>query len=324
MDTEFQDMNEKIIDHFLNPRNIGELENADGMSMVGDPSCGDYIKVWIRVQNETIADFKYKVFGCWGAISTTSIVSELAIGRHLKDAIKITDDDVMRELGGIPENKQHCSLLGVQGLRSAIADYLVRDNHRKYQQRIDIFRSYGYDIPAIRERMTRIIGQQGDQARILDIGTGKGHLAIAIAQSGKKCTAVDLSPGELYMAQLNAVHFQVDEQINFLEMDAYDLQLEANSYDVVMSALFIHHLEHTEQFLAEIRRVCVPNGLIVLSDINEHGKEVIQEIHAREGKQHETVGWSIDRVIDWYKSHNSELTVINDECETIICTQNSK
>ena len=123
MEQAASNINQKILDHFLNPRNVGEIENADGYAKIGDPSCGDFIKVWLRIENEIIVDFKYKVFGCWGAISTTSGASELAIGKSTKDATKITDDDVIKALGGLPEQKQHCSLLGVQGLRAARADY---------------------------------------------------------------------------------------------------------------------------------------------------------------------------------------------------------
>jgi len=324
METEYQEMNEKIVEHFLNPRNIGEIKNPDGMAVVGDPSCGDHIKIWIKVANEIITDFKYKVFGCWGAISTTSVVSELAIGKPLKEAIKISDDDVTNELGGIPENKQHCSLLGVQGLRAAIADYLLRDNHRKYQERIDLYKSYQYDIPNIRDKMVELIDHTDSDIKILDVGTGKGHLAISLAKSGLKCTAIDISTTELYMAQLNAIHFQVDEKIDFQHMDAFDMSFEKDSFDIVMSALLIHHLDDTEEALQEMVRVCKNQGSIVISDINENGKDIIADIHSHEGKKHEICGWSISEIVTWFEEKQCKVKIENLNCETIIHIHNNK
>jgi nitrogen fixation NifU-like protein len=133
MDTPINnDSTKNYIDHFLNPRNIGEIENADGHARVGDPSCGDFIKVLIKVKDEIITDYKFKVSG-GGANATTSVASELTIGKRLKEAIRLSDDDIILALGGIPDNKKHCSLLGINGLRAPIADYLVKDNHKKYK-----------------------------------------------------------------------------------------------------------------------------------------------------------------------------------------------
>jgi nitrogen fixation NifU-like protein len=119
---------ETVIDHFSNPRNIGEIreEEADGFALSGDPSCGDQMKLWIRVEEDRIAEIKFKSFGCPGAIATSSMVTQLARGRTLRAALALTDDDVIEALGGIPENKKHCSLLGINALHTAIADYLQR------------------------------------------------------------------------------------------------------------------------------------------------------------------------------------------------------
>ena len=119
---------EAVIDHFNNPRNIGEMdeEEADGYALSGDPLCGDQMKLWIKVEKDRIADIKFKSFGCPGAIATSSMVTHLARGRALKEAMALTDDDVIEALGGIPENKKHCSLLGINALHAAIADYLRR------------------------------------------------------------------------------------------------------------------------------------------------------------------------------------------------------
>lgn len=118
--------NDTVIDHFTNPRNVGEMNDADGYALVGDPSCGDQMKLWIKVENSIITDIKFKSFGCPGAIATSSMATTLAMGRSLEDAKKLTDDDVIHALGGIPENKAHCSLMGVGALIAAIQDYESR------------------------------------------------------------------------------------------------------------------------------------------------------------------------------------------------------
>jgi len=119
---------ETVIDHFDNPRNIGEMgeAEADGYALSGDPLCGDQMKLWIRVEENRIADIKFKSFGCPGAIATSSMATQLARGRALEEVMALTDDDVIEALGGIPENKKHCSLLGINALHAAIADYLHR------------------------------------------------------------------------------------------------------------------------------------------------------------------------------------------------------
>jgi nitrogen fixation NifU-like protein len=116
--------NELVIEHFMHPRNVGELENPDGEAVVGDPMCGDQMKVSIRVDDGRIVDIKFKSFGCPGAIATSSMVTELAKGKSTAEALMITDDDVVLSLGGIPEHKKHCSLLGVQAVQQAIHDYV--------------------------------------------------------------------------------------------------------------------------------------------------------------------------------------------------------
>ncbi len=115
--------NETVIEHFTNPRNVGEMPEADGYAVVGDPACGDQMKLWIKVDRGMITDIRFKSFGCPGAIATSSMTTVLALGRSIADAKNITDDDIIRGLGGIPENKAHCSLLGVEALQEAIKDY---------------------------------------------------------------------------------------------------------------------------------------------------------------------------------------------------------
>ena len=118
--------NDIVIEHFTRPRNVGEIENADGFALVGDPACGDQMKLWIKVDAGYIVDIKFKSFGCPGAIATSSMATTLAMGMHCEDAKRLTDDDVVRALGGIPSNKEHCSLMGVGALQAAIRDYEQR------------------------------------------------------------------------------------------------------------------------------------------------------------------------------------------------------
>ena len=120
--------NELVIDHFTNPRNVGELESPDGEAVVGDPSCGDQMKVDIKIDANKIVDIKFKSYGCPGAIATSSMMTQLAKGKTLDEAQLLTDDDVVIALGGVPERKRHCSLMGVTGLLEAIKDYLKKQN----------------------------------------------------------------------------------------------------------------------------------------------------------------------------------------------------
>ncbi len=115
--------NDTVVDHFLHPRNVGELaEGADVVSaVVGDPGCGDQMRLWIQVAEGRISQIRFRSFGCPGAIATSSMLTELALGRTLGQARALTDDDVIEGLGGIPARKRHCSLLGVQALQAAIA-----------------------------------------------------------------------------------------------------------------------------------------------------------------------------------------------------------
>lgn len=122
--------NEILIDHFLNPRNIGEIENPDVVTTVGDPACGDFIRVYLKVEDGRITAFKFLTQGCPGAISTSSIATELAIGKTLDEALKLTDNDVIRAAGGIPARKAHCSLLAIRGLHQAIAEYKEKQTKR--------------------------------------------------------------------------------------------------------------------------------------------------------------------------------------------------
>ena len=115
--------NEKVLDHFINPRNVGSIENADGVGEVGNPVCGDMMTFYIKVKDDKIDDVKFKTFGCGAAIAVSSMVSEMAKGKTLDEAMKITNKDVAVKLGGLPDNKMHCSNLGAEALHAAIENY---------------------------------------------------------------------------------------------------------------------------------------------------------------------------------------------------------
>jgi nitrogen fixation NifU-like protein len=117
---------EKVMEHFMHPRNVGEIENPDGVGEVGNPVCGDMMAFYIKVKDNRLEDVKFKTFGCGAAIAVSSIASEMAIGKTLEEAMKITPQLVAEELEGLPTNNLHCSNLGAQALNKAIKDYLSK------------------------------------------------------------------------------------------------------------------------------------------------------------------------------------------------------
>ncbi len=117
---------DKIMEHFMNPRNVGEIEDADGIGEEGNPVCGDLMTFYIKVKDNRLEDVKYKTFGCGAAIAVSSMVSEMAKGKTLEEAMKITPQLVADVLGGLPKNKFHCSNLGAQALHKAVQDYLSK------------------------------------------------------------------------------------------------------------------------------------------------------------------------------------------------------
>jgi nitrogen fixation NifU-like protein len=114
---------EKVMDHFKNPRNVGEIKDADGIGEVGNPVCGDIMTFYIKVKDNRLVDIKFKTFGCGAAIAVSSMVSEMAMNKTIEEAMNITNELVAKELGGLPPNKMHCSNLGADALHKAIEDY---------------------------------------------------------------------------------------------------------------------------------------------------------------------------------------------------------
>jgi nitrogen fixation NifU-like protein len=121
----------KVMDHFKNPRNVGEMENPDGVGHVGNPVCGDIMELYIKVKDGIIVDAKFKTFGCGAAIATSSIVTELVKGKAIKEALKISNKAVAEALDGLPPLKMHCSVLAEEALRSAIEDYSARQKLKR-------------------------------------------------------------------------------------------------------------------------------------------------------------------------------------------------
>jgi len=121
----------KVMDHFKNPRNVGEIENPDGVGHVGNPVCGDIMELYIKVKDGIIVDAKFKTFGCGAAIATSSMVTEIVKGKSLKEALKISNKIVAEALDGLPAVKMHCSVLAEEALKLAIENYLSKSNKKR-------------------------------------------------------------------------------------------------------------------------------------------------------------------------------------------------
>jgi len=122
---------EKVMEHFRNPRNMGEIPDADGVGTVGNPVCGDLMTVYIKVKDNRLVDIKFKTFGCGAAIATSSMITELAKGKTIEEAMKITRGDVADSLGGLPPIKMHCSNLAADALHAAIKDYEAKKDAKQ-------------------------------------------------------------------------------------------------------------------------------------------------------------------------------------------------
>ena len=117
---------EKVMEHFANPHNVGEIKDADGVGEVGNPKCGDIMRMYIKVENDTIVDVKFMTFGCGAAIATSSMATDLVKGKKIEDALKLTNKAVMEALDGLPAVKVHCSVLAEQAIKAAVSDYYRR------------------------------------------------------------------------------------------------------------------------------------------------------------------------------------------------------
>ena len=120
------DYSDKVVDHYTHPRNVGKIEDASGIGEVGNPVCGDIMKMFIKVENNIITDVKFKTFGCGAAIATSSISTEMIKGKSIKEALELKNSDFIQELGGLPPQKIHCSIMAEEAIKAAVEDYYKR------------------------------------------------------------------------------------------------------------------------------------------------------------------------------------------------------
>ncbi|MBN1540928.1 iron-sulfur cluster assembly scaffold protein [candidate division KSB1 bacterium] len=307
------------MDHFNNPRNVGKLQDADGQARVGDPNCGDFIQVWIKVRDETITDFKYKVYGCGAAIATTSAVSEMVIGKKFAMAIQMTDDDVVTFLGGLPQGKRHCSLLGIQGLHTAMADYLIRRNHLAYNRRMERYAAAGLDLAAFHTRTADLVPAKA--AQILHVGAGHGLLAIEMAKRGRSVLGIDVSAHAVHIAQLNAVHFKVDHVADFRQIDVFQADLAEQSFDTVICLSVLHRIAQTEKLLQTCKNLCKKNGVLLLGDWSAAALELLSQTNK---ENHPHTGWNPPGIKSWLQEHGFSVQEISDlNCWWLIAQEQS-
>ncbi|WP_319369906.1 Fe-S cluster assembly scaffold protein NifU [uncultured Ilyobacter sp.] len=120
---------EKVMDHFMNPRNVGTIENPDGYGKVGSPSCGDVMEIFLKIENDIIKDVKFRTFGCASAIATSSISTEMILNKNVSEALQLTNKAVAEALDGLPPAKMHCSVLAEEGIKAAIEDYMSKNKN---------------------------------------------------------------------------------------------------------------------------------------------------------------------------------------------------
>ncbi len=193
--------NEKVIDHFLHPRNMGRIENPDAEAVVGSPACGDQVAIYLKIDPETdrIEDIKFESFGCASNIATASIITELAKGKTIDEAMQITWKKAVDELGGLPPVKYHCSVLAVDGLRSAIRHYLMKQGRIKPEDlSVDLVRGELYHV---------IYPPLG-----VDIVSAKKVKYIGI-DDGVVTVEIDFPPDDPYLDEI--IH-EVEEKVSVL------------------------------------------------------------------------------------------------------------
>ncbi|HNW33186.1 MAG TPA: Fe-S cluster assembly scaffold protein NifU, partial [Candidatus Dojkabacteria bacterium] len=122
-----EEYSQKVMDHFMNPRNVGSIENPDGVGEVGNPRCGDIMRIYLKIENDVITDIKFQTFGCGAAVATSSMITEMVKGENIEEALKISNQNVAEALGGLPPVKMHCSNLAAQALKAAIDNYLKNE-----------------------------------------------------------------------------------------------------------------------------------------------------------------------------------------------------
>ena len=119
---------EKVMDHFMHPRNVGTIENADGVGQVGNAKCGDIMKIYLKIENDIIVDVKFETFGCGSAIASSSMATEMIMGKSIQEAMALTNKAVAEALDGLPAHKMHCSVLAEEAIKNALKDYFDKNN----------------------------------------------------------------------------------------------------------------------------------------------------------------------------------------------------
>ena len=119
---------DKVMDHFMNPRNVGYIENADGIGEIGNAKCGDIMKIYLKIENDILVDVKFETFGCGSAIASSSMATEMIIGKPVRDALELTNKAVVEALDGLPAHKVHCSVLAEEAIKQALKDYFDKNN----------------------------------------------------------------------------------------------------------------------------------------------------------------------------------------------------
>lgn len=195
-------------------------------------------------------------------------------------------------------------------------DKNISENHERYRERIKLFKSFGYDID--KERDFVIENAQPIKGKILELGTGKGHFAVALAQKGYQFTTVDISEEEQGFAKMNIQYLGLMDKINFVIADAEHLNFPDNSYDVSFGINIVHHLSQPLKVVNELLRVTVPDGKIVVSDFSKEGFAIIKELHKSEGKQHDSGHCTLNEIAEYVLGKGFQINKFNSKCQEMI------
>ncbi|MBU1997305.1 MAG: class I SAM-dependent methyltransferase [Candidatus Omnitrophica bacterium] len=193
---------------------------------------------------------------------------------------------------------------------------IVLENHERYRDRIKLFKSFGYDID--KERDFIIENAQPIEGKILELGTGKGHFAVALAQKGYQFTTVDISEEEQKFAKMNIQYLGLQDQVNFVIADAQHLHFPDASYDISFGINLIHHLSQPLKVVDEFLRVTAPKGKIVISDFSKEGFTIIKELHKSEGNHHDSGHCTLNEIAEYVLSKGFQIDKFNSKCQELI------
>jgi len=195
-------------------------------------------------------------------------------------------------------------------------DQNILENHKRYSDRIKLFKSFGYDIE--KERDFIIENSQPIEGKILEIGTGKGHFTIALAQKGYQFTTVDISEEEQSFAKMNIQHINLLDKVNFIVDDAQNLKFKDSSFDICFGINLVHHLSQPLKVIDEIIRVTAPGGKIVIGDFNREGFSIVEKMHESEGRKHDSGLCTLNEVISYASGKVEQIETFNSRCQDLI------